>query len=459
MNKLFIIIFILIGVVLPVVLYLNIPPNEDESYYILVSGDYARGIGIPYEDYASDPKPPGIYYLLTPIFYIFGPSVVAARLTLFFVSALAAIAIFMVAEKYKTGSGKIASLLYLTGMLLSAYEGFSVLTESFMVLFLALAVYFTFESKTSLGLLAAGALGGISFLFKQPGGFFLVFLIAYVLLEHRNKNFGLITSTKRIIAGIIGFIIPIALSLLHFYSLGALDEMLYWVFVVPSMLNPVFGIISVAGLYHAASFGIIWILALAYMTKLRLLDSRGISLLVVGLLSLIPWISIQFGHYLIPVMFVASIFASAFIVSNKHFLRKAAPLFIIILLLVGTVSVDLYSGYTRQVNSHQRAENLDKIVSYIKSNASPQENIFVFGYDPSIYMLSERRPPFRSYHILGHLLGNDEEFIKQQLDENVNMIVKITDCSLNVNICDFMMDRYMKVADVGNYEVFMKKAV
>ena len=110
-----------------------------------------------------------------------------------------------------------------------------------------------------------------------------------------------------------------------------------------------------------------------------------------------------------------------------------------------------YISYIRWFDT--RTERLETITSYLKSNTSNDEAIYVWGNEADIYHLSGRRPVGRyitAYHLFS--VPGAKEYTLKQLENNPpNYIVQITNLDEKLIEMDtFIETRYQKIFEVDS---------
>lgn len=484
-KPVYIVMFTLLAI-MPFFLYLRGSLGVDEASYMFVGNSILHG-SIVYKDCLTC-KLPGAQYLLALVFFTFGKSFYAARAVLFIFNALSAIILFLIGRKlWNKETGMVSSILFLIGISIPAYEGYYVMTEPFMVFFGLLGILLFFKSEHWIYLILSGFLIGVSTLFKQSGALFLAAIFIFYLLKlwipvNRTKDY-LKDCTKNLSLIICSFSIPILIVVFYFWSLGALDGLIYWVFTYVSKdygrsfyLSNIF--------YQFIAYSILWVLsfvsilfiAYEYITK----KSRDVELftVILFLVFLYPFTIRQYGHYVIQILPPACLLASIALIklypilslrSIKESLSKLNHLkiFAIVCLLgliLSSFAVTAYNEYGLQKSRSNLFDAQLNTAEYIKAHTSANEKILSFNYEPSIYFLSDRNPPVEFMYVRGSGSNKDYYIIQQIKENNVRYITVCDDRVVdgksiyhNSAIYEFILENYEIEKTIGVFDIYKKK--
>lgn len=485
-KPIFIALFILLAI-LPFFLYLRGSLGVDEASYMFVGNSILHG-AVVYKDCLTC-KLPGTQYLLALIFFIFGKSFYAARAVLFIFNALSAVIIFLIGRKlWNKETGMVSSILFLIGILIPAYEGYYVMTEPFMVFFGLLGVLSFFKSEHKIYLVLSGFLIGVSTLFKQSGALFLAAIFMFYLLKlwipaNRTKEY-LKDSIKNLSLIICSFSIPILVVVFYFWSLGALDGLIYWVFTyVSSDYGRSFYVSNI--FYQFIAYSILWVLsfvsilfiAYEFITKKSKDVELFIFIVIWFLVFLYPFTIRQYGHYVIQILPSACLLASVALIKLYPILSLRAikeslskenylKIFAIVCLLglvLSSFAFITYSEYGLQKSRSIRFDEQLKTAEYIKAHTSANEKIVSFSYEPSIHFLSDRNPPMK--FIYYNMPEFDEKYeyhvIEQIKENNVGYIIDhriVNGKSRQAqHIHEFILENYEIEKQIGVFDIYRKK--
>ena len=428
---------VLIGVLHVIFLFKSV--SRDAGAFLTIASGILKG-NLPYVNY-FDHKPPGVYYLLAS-FLALKNSIYAAKLgTMLFNMATAVVLFFIGKKLWIKEVGILSDIFYLTGLLV--YEGYYVLTEPFLAFFSSLAILCFVEhyhTKKYPYLFLSGIMIGISMLFKQTGILTLFGIFFFYLLE--------IIKSKRIVLHIkdgtmlsMGFLLPIVLASFYFYSVNALNDLIYCVFSVNLHSYGTNSI--VAFLYYNYNdlfyFPLIWILSISgvviavvqHFKTYNKNQNKEIFISIMLIFSAIPIVIRQYPHYYIQILPFASLLASYTIFKLKEPMKsilesdrlKIVAIFVILALIAPTlvqISIGAYS-----VKSYNLNDELE-IADYIKSHTKPDEKIFVIAAQPEYYFLSNREPMNKNIYLLPINLNNtytEESIIQDLKDEEIRYVL------------------------------------
>lgn len=474
------------------ILFASIPPlllihtglHVDESLFMFVGDTIIHG-SIPYRDFI-DNKPPGIFYLNALIFLFFSKSFYASRITLFIFNALSALIIYFLGkDMWREDVGRISSILFLVGIYNPLLDGYFVLTEQFMIFFGLLGVFIFLKSHHWTYLLLAGFSWGIATLFKQSGILFLLIVFIYYFLAMRNsKNRNSIyiyISIKSLFLISFAFFIPIFICILYFYRMGALYDFLFWVFIY--FIEGNYGIkFNLWSLFlPSLTLSIIWISAIIsviiiiYNFLTNNFKNNDLFIVIWLLLFSSTLIIRQFGHYLIqilpPLCILASITLKKLIplfylknIKGAFSRKEIANILILVCITAMTLSTffatiyfigNIASYSFQDINVQLNASN------FIISHTSPNEKIFSYNGDCSIYLFSNRVPPIKYLYLP---LVIDNEAIIEQLNKSQVRYILTSDDATTVRYLSssdiyfqFITKYYIKNKTIGYYDIYKRR--
>lgn len=498
-NLIFISLFVLLTI-FPFFFYLHGALHIDESYFMFVGNSILHD-SIPYKDYI-DIKPPGIYYLFALTFSIFGKSFYAARAVLFIFNALSAIILFLIGRKlWNKETGMLSSMLFLIGISIPAYSGYYALADPFMVFFGLFGVLLFFKSGHWIYLILSGILIGLSTLFKQPGGLFLAMIFAFYLLklwmpENRTKGY-LKDSVKNMILISCGFLMPMIITIVYFWSVDVSDSFIYWSFLFPLKGYAHYLIFSKRIIldlaYQFLSYSIIWILSfvsifiIVYGFIKKEAKDKDIFTMIWCIISIYPLTIRQYGHYYVQILPPACLLASISLIkvypilslgsikeslSKGNHLKIFAIVCVLALMLSSFVTI-AYGEYRLQKSRSICFDDQLNTAEYIKSHTSANEKILSFPYDPSIYFLSDRDPPTR--WLIMHKSVVNESHVIQQIKENDVQYITVWNSKKfkgkfiqqpiyafilenygTKNIYEFILENYEIEKSIGMFDIYKK---
>ncbi len=475
-KNLFLVLFIYL--VVTSVLYMNLPMSEDESNIYYVSDKWNEGV-TPYKDYAGDSKTPGIYYYTSTLLR-FTDNFQILRLSVFFVNILSAVFVFLICSYlFDNKKGLYASAAFLIINLLPGMNGYFFIVDRLLVLFSLAAVYFYLRSKDDLRLIfITGLLTGIALVFKQLAitlpVLFMIFYLCLTIARQKSLKKTIFHSSILI----IGMAIPVILVVLHFAAIGGLSQMVYWIvsgvtnqydaesiFVHPETIT------SLNHIYQFSVMAPFWIssliVSLALIIKLfRRRISKNELFLLLWLVStlhvMLLLLAFQASQFA-PLAIMTALFFVDFLPKSNTPFKKVLVYGLIIFMIVLSASVNIYSEYNLQTTRRAYYQQEVDVSAYIQSHTSPRETIYVFGYRPSIFILSDRDPPANA-----PVLGNFNIQVKGTYENTTIMVLEDQKIRYIVHetmtrpedapvLFDYIQENYNIETAIGRFVVYRRK--
>jgi len=411
-------------ILLFIVLILRIPSFFEPYYYgdEMIYLTLGQGIrqGVPLYSGLHDNKPPILYLI----------AAAAGNLVWFkiFLAITGIVAIVFFAKIVKhlfannTKVQRLATLIFALLTTLPFLEGNIANAENFMMAFSLPAFYLLLTKKLKAeNLMLAGFLFGLSSLTKIPALFDLPVVIVFWLISRQFKF-------KKTLWILVGFLTPIALSFLWFFSQGALADYLRAAFLenigYVSSWRP--GDVQKSFLVRNLPFFIRAALVLVGLATLfkfhKRLTPPFILASVWTLLALFAATLSErpYPHYLLQTAAPASILLGI-LLADKSLTQSLTviPLFLTFLVPVFykfwyyptvsyylhfarfTVGLDSKEKYFSQFGHSTNRNYL--IADFLVNSSRLSDRVFVWGPDsPAIYALSRRLPPIKftaDYHV------------------------------------------------------------
>jgi len=392
----------------------------DEGIYLTLGQAVRKGLTL-YRD-IHDNKPPLLYLLAA-----LSGNFVHFRLLLFFWSLLTIIIFHELCLRLFSKNKKAVIIATATFALLTSlrtFEGNIANAENFMLLPTITAFYLAFQKKfskiTSFSWLLIGSLLSLTTLFKVPGVFDFATLALLLFFFSQKFNQALITKLFFLTSG---FLLPILTTIVYYAYQKALPQYLTatffqnipylasWAAAQPQTLGLPLALIARTGIVLT-----ITILVFALRSKLpkqaQLIIIWFFFTLFAALLSSRPY-----PHYLLQTAPALSLSLGLIFFKKKLYF---IPLTIITILAIN-FSVFKFWHYSNFSYYHRFAQFLlgkpsqnyfalanrhslpvYQIAKYIQAHTKPEERVFIWGNQPSIYALSNRLPVGRytaAYHI------------------------------------------------------------
>lgn len=397
----------------------------DEGIY-LVLGQAIRKGWVLYSQ-IHDNKPPTLYFLAAISQTVFGFRLLLA------LWMIPTIYVFhRLADTFlNIRLTRIATILFLIITSIPLLEGSIANAEVFMLLPTLWAALILLRHQNNLSLIFSGLLLGFAFTIKIPVFIefaFLAMWLVFVSADFNIKKINIISSLQKVLIFSLSFIFPIVLYLIYFSLKGAFDEFMF------------------AALFQNFGYLSSW----STSTQSSSLGSGGLftRVLILGLFWIIllflvfrKKISHQFSF--IAFWFSATIFGS--LMSARpypHYLLQTIPPFVLLLfflfkkptsLLSRNITLILfvlfgyffihykfyvYPVFSYYSNFYSHVTNLNsdtyrnyfgsdvstsyQVSQYVQQHTNPNDKIFVWGDNPSIYALADRLPVGKytvAYHV------------------------------------------------------------
>ncbi len=459
----------------------------DEGIYLTLGQAIRRGL-VLYRD-IHDNKPP-LLYLLAAIAGNFS----YYRAALFFWS-LATIYLFyqLSCLLFKNKNAKILST-FIFALLTSihTFEGNVGNAENFMMLPTIAAMLLIYQisntkyQNNNLKLknyFIAGILFSLAALFKIPAAFdfpTILFWAFLLFLNQRKKDYLLFTIYYLLL--IIGFLLPILISLIYYASRGALNQYLKAAFFqnIPYLASWAGTQVQTWGglpypllIRGTLLMGVVVILFL-FRKKLAssviLMVSWFSFSLFAALLSSRPY-----PHYLLQVIPALALSFGLVFSKNKE---KIVPFVLSFLLVFSFLYFKFwhYPNISYYRNFYQFAfgfktkesyfnyfgeqtKSLYHTATFLKLHTSPKEKIFIWGNQPSIYALANRLPTGRytvAYHIID-FNGYEETMNALRKNPPPYIIVSAEEKRPFPEFFAFLQNNYISVFFSGDFNVLKLK--
>lgn len=398
--------------------FLHEPPERDEGGYAYAGQEILRG-AVLYKD-VIEHKPPLLSYMYAGMFWLFGETTVAIKLFSSLYVLLTTVSVFFL-SRYLFGSIAALWSAFLYGLFSSgpAIHGTAVEGELFFALPLTLSIlaYAAAIKSNEKWFIASGFFATVAVLIKTTA--LPVFLLLFsILVIHRNpiKDRYYFVRDGLLLASGPAFC---ALILITYFSYnGALGDFFYWNVIYnfnmlgegrasnfwPRLLG--------RGLQVSSEHLLLWMLSIAALIIL-FLRKRDTTTLLLSLWPVTSFLGVSmtglfWPHYfqqMIPPLAVLSGFAITGIY-NKEALKGGMKWIAIaitpFLISAGYGAVKngykYYLVYTPEEISRNKYggdifNDTLKVSEYIKDRTKPHDYVFQWGWEPQIYLLTNRRCP------------------------------------------------------------------
>ncbi len=441
--------------------------GRDQSIYAVIGSGVLHG-KMPYRD-LWDFKPPGIYLVYALAQAVFGRSMLAPRL-LEVAGLLGMVVAFRSLAGTFFGLQRIGIIAGALAALIHAQLGFwhTGQPEAFGGFLTAYALVLTVgdysRHRAWIAWAGMGALFGYAFLLKPPlGGGALVCAAYLVQREYRRTGSRLSALWPLVITG-LGSLVPIGLVLLWFKLRGAWPA-LYWTFVdfTPGYTRLGWHGHDAAGLFYfgleqaffhfsaLAAFGVI---AAIVIRPLHTREREGLFLLL-GIISVhVAGIAMQGKffqyHYSATLPLVAFIAGLGIYKLWRRCLPGGAggiiafASFLVVTVVMRTAVGDLPGSfwwrsmvrmeYLLGKTSYSSRELLDRELYYvadfnldadrrvgmdIAQNTPKNAYIYVWGFEPAIYWIAQRKPSSRFIYDVPQRVKWQRQYARDQLMQDL----------------------------------------
>ncbi len=418
--------------------FIFIPFGNDQGIFAYIGTIINKG-GMPYRD-AWDLKPPVIYYLYSFGLKIFGSSMMSIRIFDFAYFCITFFSIYLLGSLLFNKRVGVFSGLVL-GILYFFTNDFWTLSqcESFMILPMILSIYLSclgIKNHSWPMLFGSGVLLSVVFMTKLTGIVLFVPIVLYILFEtYMQKGIWDIAHiSSRILILIAGFFVTTSIFFLWFYIRGVLSDLIYTLFVYDAAhfrsalkLNIDYPHLSFAGFMRRYLFLLIPALLSFLIKKNRQMRSAKVLLYCWAVAAIFAFfVQARYFHYhMLPVIAPLALLGSqgflsfwsysalskrVLFIKAKILLISAIAFFLCIAIyphvlltysftksfLQDTVATESYSRFFTTQGGFSLS-TITKAAQYIKKNTAKENSIFVWGFQPLLYFLSERQAPTRFF--------------------------------------------------------------
>lgn len=423
-------------VVLPLIILLLRTPSfvprvvdEDEAIYAVIANQILDG-GAAYRD-AAENKPPLTYYYYVAVFALFGKgNILAIHLcTVVWVWMTALVLAKWAAEAFDRRAGPLAAALYAVFTTTSYVKILAANSELLGALPLVLGMLFGLRAlRRSKGLLflLSGVFFGLAILFKQQLAFGPL-AIAFPLLLSKQRPF----SRRILLAGALGAggLLPIAAVAGFFAWKHAFHDFVYWSFL-RNFTYVAAGYATVdfwhrfavrTGLFLGAT-AICWVWSYRTLRASREAEQRGRQVIAILLL----WVAGAllatmvggrlYGHYYLMLVPPAVLLASPAAARTWHEAghgpnRVRATLAIMLLVALPATGFLAASMNAKRVMRYfgESVPDYSHIARFVAAQNPARAPIFVWGFAPTIYLLSGANPASRfssADYLTGRITGS-----------------------------------------------------
>lgn len=461
----------------------------DEGIYLSIGRAINNGF-LLYRD-VFDNKPPMIYLIAAlaggTIFWFRFFLMTSVLLSIFFFYRLAQLLF-----ENKDKSAKISVLVFSFLTTIRAFEGNVANSEMFILLpttfsfFLIFKYYDKLKNNFNIFLpLFSGAILSTGFLLKIPAVFDFVSIIFFLLLLNNQKK--IINIGKKEILLLAGYLTPILLVSLFFFSKGIFSQYFNSVFVQMfgylsswktgthafSLINLLKSELVIKAVLVAIIIFLLW-MRRKNLNKITLFTGTWFAFSLFGAtLSGRPY-----SHYLVQVVPSLALF-SGFISFKKSKAETLIPIGFLVLFCVSFfyyhfwtyTTISYYKNFIRVIFNqkdqssylsyfNQGLPALYEIGEQIEVYSKPSNKIFIWADEPSLYAITKRLPatPFlASYHVIDLDMYNKTS--NKLFSQNPSLIVIDNSRKTFPSLNTLVKALYIRVESVGNFTIFSKRII
>ncbi len=396
--------------------------HRDEGVYISLADQMFHGQVI-YRD-VVDNKPPGLPWLILGLFRLFGPGIIAPRVTAVLTASLTCLLVFLIGREISgTGVGLLAALFFALDPL-SIFWGRFALTEPLMALLEAAALYafiVGWERRSRWPFVLSGLLIGGAFTAKQPGIVVSGALIAFVALEAlRTRPLSKATAQSitpvALLAG--GFALAWLPTLLYLGFNHALGDYVTFVFGANRLdwrnLLALPERLAATGQYFLRRPALLMALPGAAIAIARRKNHPFEPLLTLwavaeyGFLLILQHLEYDWGgfsHYILsaiaPLSLLGAVFVGWAVADFRSLLRLRKSLCLLALIAILALTIRPFWADLRKAlwldYPGSTLEQEARVGQYIQQTTAPDDRILVLA-NSIFYYWAERRPASRFIH-------------------------------------------------------------
>jgi len=448
----------------------------DECIYLTLGQAFNKGL-VFYRD-IHDNKPPFLYLIAA----LAQGNLPYFRLITILWNTINVLIIYKIARHLLNKRvGILASFLFSIFSLLP--EGRIANGEIFMIMPASLGVLIALiakKQKKSFLLFLSGLTFSFAFLFKIPIAFdFLGFLVAiFIFSKKRFKDFFKIIKDKNVYLAIIGFLLPILLSIIYYAQKGAFtpyvrSALLQNIGYLSSWKSP--GCQKSGLVPHALILA--GLTSFLYVLRKKLTFSFYFPALMASFGLYGVFLSQRpYPHYLIEITPWLSLFLAVLFISKKKS-QLVSSIIIIALIITGVFKfkywwyphLPYYKNFLlfslKKINKKdyfnffgEETVNNYQIAYYLQQNSQPKDRIFIWGDGACIYSLSQRLPVGRytiNYHIFD--FNGFKETVKAIQKQQPKFIIKLkTESRKFPELDKILKQKYLKINSIGNGIIFKR---
>jgi hypothetical protein len=438
---------IVFGLVLAIrIRLLGIPLERDEGEYAYAGQLILQGIP-PYK-LAYNMKFPGTYAAYAAVMSLFGQTISGIHLGLLLVNAATVALVFFLARRLiNETAGLVAAASYALLSISPTVLGFAAHATHFVVLPVLAGMLLLLDQHAYARfgrLFVSGALFGLAVVMKQPGIFFAVFAVIYLITKEIRRG---LRPNEWILRALVfggGVILPLAMTCLYLLWIGMFRQFWFWTVDYAQQYGTLVRLGDVAPLLLGRISEVIganwpvWALAgvgaLAGIWNERL---RAGTLFLLGLLffsalAVCPGLYFRHHYFVLVLPAVAllvgtGISALAGVLPGRVTVSKVIPL----IMTAAALALPLVqykklffefspSQVSRMVYGRSAFPEALRIAEYLREHTTVDDTIAVLGSEPEIYFSSHRHSA--TGYIYTYPLMEPQKYARQMQEEMISEI-------------------------------------
>ncbi len=450
----------------------------DEMIYLNLGEATKRGM-VLYRD-IHDNKPPLLYLTAAVAGNVFWfRAILAGWMMLTTVAFWRLCTALFIKNQWIVKSSVVAFAILTTLPLL---EGQCANAELFMIGPTILAFYVLLTKKlNAINLFAAGLLLSVSTLFKVPAAFDIGAIIFLWLVTIKLRRKDLTNFVRQNLLLVAGYLLPILVSLVWYYSRGAISEYLIAAYLQnfgylsswraggaaePFLVKN--GPLLLRGAVLLVGLGVMWFFRNKLTRQFMFVVGWFLFALFAATLSERPY-----PHYLIQVVPAVSILVGMLLASRSvQQSLVVVPLFVLVIAVIrfqfwyypSAPYYERFVSYALGESTHEEYFNsFDaattrnyEIAKFIVTSTHEDDKIFVWGDSPTIYALSKRFPPLKyvaTYHI--NDFSSPVETISAISENKPKLIIVLPNSQSFPELEAFIRNYYIEIEKIDGAGIWM----
>ncbi len=424
---------------------LSFPLERDEGEYAYAGRLLLQGI--PPYDLAYNLKFPGSYFAYALFMWVFGETTLGIHLGLLIINFVTITVLFVLGrELWGATAGLAAATAFAVLSLSPAVAGLAAHATHFVILAAMAGALLLLQAVRRWSprlLFASGLFFGLAVVMKQPGVWFPVFALFYVIYDQLQQKAALKQIAQGVLVFCVGVSAPLLVTGLFLWHAGVFAKFWFWTIQYAREHGNLVSISQAVGVLQYQLTGVIgvnWPLwALALIGLVVCLSQAGAHASLPFLLSLLvaAALAVSTGfyfrdHYFILILPVIALFAAAAVTLPK---TRASRILRTIALAVFAAALAWPLVRDRQflfmvapldacraiAYPNPFSESLP-IAKFIGERTSPADQIAVLGSEPQICFYANRRSATGYIHTYG--LMEPQNYASRMQREMISEIEK-----------------------------------